>query len=723
MPSIENPLDWEEIGEIGYPDPEYSEFDFHDFATEWRTRILPWYSFRDNTGQAGRMSDIASFLRSWLFFGLLKEILGEDLGSLQQLEAGGRIDKSKVVNQIKQWRQRELETPRGRTSRLARVQLVLTEARSLVTDICSVDEAGDAPDDPWNRDIPLALMVLGEMLTSYTTGLLLELKEVRIRGWHIDGNRGWGQPAAVVKTMRERWSPDTARIVHGSLSGHATAQLYALRLTQQGSSHGPVANGGVYVQAHSDSCILQGEEEDLVGPDQDKLAGIIKQGKIPLVRYCPSSRNLEIIQFEPGMRYAILSHVWADGYGNPNENKIHRCVLEFFNQLFLDTQRLLHRKEADPALPFWIDTLTIPVNDPVQRKRAIKAMHRAYTNADFMVVLDAGLARMEAGESYAEAAMKIFTSRWMGRLWTLQEAYLSKKLVFRFGNDELVDMDQLEGNFLTSQSLADSMVAGKARKYFDRLLGWQRQKRIYGVPLHDNVLLASALATLFEIEVDFPDDFDHSSCGSRCGEEEEGQCRDNLDARMKCFLEALYDAYPNSIPPGIIFVPGRRLAVEGFGWAPCTWMVGQNVAHDDPIFNQATTAELTLNGLLVRYPGFLLRSSENRIYDTTEDKFSFPCDILLLEWYCVQSCDEDTEKIPNMDGLAIISSREEVRENKVIGLLVSVKKTRRPRLYVEILKRVWIWRERDQARINNLRMSFWERKVDICEYGEILDSV
>ncbi|KAJ3549419.1 hypothetical protein NM208_g520 [Fusarium decemcellulare] len=694
MPSIENPLDWEEIGEIGYPDPEYSEFDFHDFATEWRTRILPWYNFRDNTGQAGRMSDIASFLRSWLFFGLLKEILGEELGSLQQLQTGGRIDKSKVVNQIKQWRQRELETPRGRTSRLARVQLVLTEARSLVTDICSVDEAGDASRDPWNRDIPLALMVLGEMLTSYTTGLLLELKEVRIRGWHIDGNRGWGQPAAVVKTMRERWNPDTARIVHGSLSGHATAQLYALRLTQsvtqQGSSHGPVANGGVYVQAHSDTCILRGEEEDLIGPDQDKLACIIKQGKIPL--------------------------------------------------LFLDTQRLLHRKEANPALPFWIDTLTIPVNDPVQRKRAIKTMHHAYTNADFMVVLDSGLARMEAGESYAETAMKIFTSRWMGRLWTLQEAYLSKKLVFRFRNNELVDMDQLEGNFLTSQSLADSMVAGKARKYFDRLLGWQRQKRIYGVPLHDNVLLASvweavqwrttslifhetqALATLFEIEVDFPDDFDHSSCGSHCGEEEGGQCRDNLDARMKCFLEALYDAYPNSIPPGIIFVPGRRLAVEGFGWAPCTWMVGQNVAHDDPIFNQATTAELTLNGLLVRYPGFLLRSSENRIYDTTEDKFSFPCDILLLEWYCVQSCDEDTERLPNMDGLAIISSREDVRENKVIGLLVSVKKTRRPKLYVEILKRVWIWRERDQARINNLRMSFWERKVDICEYGEILDS-
>ncbi|KAK7417283.1 hypothetical protein QQX98_004717 [Neonectria punicea] len=743
MSAVESPLDWDEIGDIGYPDPEYADFSFHDFSREWKERILPWYSFRDNTGQKGRMSDIASFLRTWLFFGLLKEVLGEDLGSLQHLETECKIDKAKVASQIETWRRREMGNSSGRTSRLVRVQLVLTEARSLVTEICSGDDGGDMAADQWNKDIPLALMVLGEMLTSYTTRLLLELKEVRIRGWHFDGNRGWGQTSAVLKTMEERWSLDTVRMLHGSLSGHATAQLYALRLTDsmtpQQSAPAPNGQREGYSQAHSDTCHL-GCNEEFVGLDQRELAGIIERGKIPLAKYSASSGQIRILEFEPGTRYAIISHVWADGYGNPNENKIHKCVLDFFNQLFLDAQHLLRRNEPDPELPFWIDTLTIPVNDPVQRKRAIKTMHHAYTNADFMVVLDSGLAKIEAGRSYAETAMKIFTSRWMGRLWTLQEAYLSKKLIFRFNSNELVDMDQLEANFFTSHTLADSMVAGKARKYFDRLLGWQRQKRIYNVPLYDSVLLASvweavqwrttslvvhetqALATLFEVEVDFPDDFDHGSCGSQCGKAPDDECRDNLDRRMKCFLESLYDAYPNSIPPGIIFVPGRRLAVEGFGWAPCTWMVGQNVGHDDPIFNHATAAELTLNGLLVRYPGFHLRSSENRTYDATENRFAFPCDILLLEWYCVQSCDDKTAPMPKEDGLAIISSREEVREDKSIALLVSVKKTRRPKLYVEILQRVWIWRERDQAKIEELRMSFWEHKVGVCEYGEILNS-
>lgn len=743
MSTVESPLDWDEIGDIGYPDSQYADFSFHDFSREWKERILPWYSFRDNTGQKGRMSDIASFLRTWLFFGLLKEVLGEDLGSLQHLETECKIDKAKVASQIETWRRREMINSSGRTSRLVRIQLVLTEARSLVTEICSGDDGCDMTADQWNKDIPLVLMVLGEMLTSYTTRLLLDLKEVRIRGWHFDGNRGWGQTSAVLKTMEERWSLDTVRMLHGSLSSHATAQLYALRLTDSMTPQQPTpALDGQregYHQAHSDTCHL-GRNEELVGLDQRKLVDIIERGKIPLAKYSASSGQIEILEFEPGTRYAIISHVWADGYGNPNENKIHKCVLDFFNQLFLDAQRLLRRNEPDPALPFWIDTLTIPVNNPVQRKRAIKTMHHAYTNADFMVVLDSGLAKIESGRSYAETAMKIFTSRWMGRLWTLQEAYLSKKLIFRFNSNELVDMDQLEANFFTSQTLADSMVAGKARKYFDRLLGWQRQKRIYGAPLYDSVLLASvweavqwrttslvvhetqALATLFEVEVDFPDDFDHGSCGPQCGEAPDGECRDNLDRRMKCFLESLYDAYPNSIPPGIIFVPGRRLAVEGFGWAPCTWMVGQNVGHDDPIFNHATAAELTLNGLLVRYPGFYLRSSENRTYDAAENKFAFPCDILLLEWYCVQSCDDKTAPMPKEDGLAIISSREEVRDDKSIALLVSVKKTRRPKLYVEILQRVWIWRERDQAKIEELRMSFWEHKVGVCEYGEILNS-
>jgi hypothetical protein len=70
-------------------------------------------------------------------------------------------------------------------------------------------------------------------------------------------------------------------------------------------------------------------------------------------------------------------------------------------------------------------------------------MRRAYTHADFTIILGSELGKMKAGNSHAGTAMKIFGSRWMGRIWTLQGAYLSKMLVFRFHNDELADLNGL----------------------------------------------------------------------------------------------------------------------------------------------------------------------------------------------------------------------------------------------------------------------------------------
>lgn len=50
----------------------------------------------------------------------------------------------------------------------------------------------------------------------------------------------------------------------------------------------------------------------------------------------PSSdtEEISILKFEAGTKYAIVSHVWADGYDSPNENKIHKCVPDSLNQLY-----------------------------------------------------------------------------------------------------------------------------------------------------------------------------------------------------------------------------------------------------------------------------------------------------------------------------------------------------------------------------------------------------
>ncbi|PLB55846.1 hypothetical protein P170DRAFT_461608 [Aspergillus steynii IBT 23096] len=753
-----SPLDWDEIGAIPYRargNLTYNHLSFRALSQEWREKVYPWHSIKDGnpTISAQGVKYVSAFLQAWLFFGLLREVVGEDNWDRASLihDNGTEINKSMVVNLVNQWKKRELASEVGRAGRLVRIQLVLSEARTHVLQICSVeDEKSDSSlEDAEYNTIALSLMVLGEMLSNLTARILEDSGQRKALGWTVDENRGWGQTGAILRSMQRKWSPETVHMLRSSLRGHATAQLYALRISgeeEKGDNEGQVIKnqGSVsYEMAHWEGCEHRedGKNEDLVGPDEKQLGEIIQKGKIPLVKYTSATNKVELVEYDVGTRYAILSHVWSDGYGNPSENKTRPCLLAFYNELFFKAQKILHRIDPDPELPFWMDTLTIPVRDPTQRKQAIKTMHRSYTHADFTIVLDSRLGQMQVGHSYAETAMKIFSSRWMSRLWTLQEAYLSKKLIFKFQDTELVDLDLLEGNYLSHPTLAESMVAAKARKYYDRLLGWQRQKRIYNVRIQDDSLLPSiweavqwrttshpkhetqALATLFQLEVDFPDGFDHFQCGEDCGKGIHKPCADDLDHRMKLLLESLYDAYPGSIPQGMIFLPGRRLSIEGFGWAPSTWMVGHEVNHDDPIFNTSQAAELTFNGLLVRYPGFLLHSSENRMYLENENSFVFSRDILLLEWYAVRPVEGSCSAIPRTKGseFAIISSRDTIFEDREIALLVEIKRRRHPKLHVEILSRVWIWRERDQSRIHEFQKRFWDQKADACEYGESLN--
>ncbi|KAK4220980.1 hypothetical protein QBC38DRAFT_152545 [Podospora fimiseda] len=56
--------------------------------------------------------------------------------------------------------------------------------------------------------------------------------------------------------------------------------------------------------------------------------------------------------------------------------------------------------------------------------------------------LDAGRQIGKSPERLGVAMLRIWTSGWMLRLWTLQEAVLARKIYFAFA-DEQVDMDEI----------------------------------------------------------------------------------------------------------------------------------------------------------------------------------------------------------------------------------------------------------------------------------------
>jgi hypothetical protein len=110
--------------------------------------------------------------------------------------------------------------------------------------------------------------------------------------------------------------------------------------------------------------------------------------------------------------------------GNQERNAMPLCVLRKIqrqvNSLFHDTD--------EPVL-FWIDTICVPKTNKVP---ALEIMTQTYAFATMVLVIDAGLESVSVESSPLERLIRIRTSPWFQRLWTLQEAWFARQLAFQF---------------------------------------------------------------------------------------------------------------------------------------------------------------------------------------------------------------------------------------------------------------------------------------------------
>lgn len=74
-----------------------------------------------------------------------------------------------------------------------------------------------------------------------------------------------------------------------------------------------------------------------------------------------------------------------------------------------------------------MDTLCVPRYPDDIHNKAVMQMREVYTKAERVLVLDAELLASTADGTYEEINMRIQSSRWIRRLWTLQEAVLAKR--------------------------------------------------------------------------------------------------------------------------------------------------------------------------------------------------------------------------------------------------------------------------------------------------------
>lgn len=423
---------------------------------EWRATasdtILPWdcngsfESFPSSQGLPDTMwwqdmsdEDLVSFLQSWLFFGLLSHIS----------QAPVVIDDY-VVSSDHQHRflsLRPLCNPSVFAS-IGRSQRATASSKFAARTLEHLETQGRLLG--WSAATTgLAIYMLLDFIRLAQEDLQFEEEGMQV------GDQMWTSSFLKTNMIEAGWCPQQVKFLFQRNGPVMMVYLARLpRVNPSGITHAKcteskcignnVELSGGYKCRHVDDCQCQ-----TVLADSDMVKAIVNEGGVPLISICTETSEgplrLKVSRATYFSRFTAISHVWADGLGNPNGNGLPECQLR---RLAAQLGRVVNRNNngrASKRSPlFWMDTLCIPVgaqdDEEVNRLKAtaINSMARIYAGARQVLVLDAELQSHSVlganAASQDETMAWIVTATWMRRCWTLHEGALGRRVWFQFAD-------------------------------------------------------------------------------------------------------------------------------------------------------------------------------------------------------------------------------------------------------------------------------------------------
>jgi hypothetical protein len=147
-----------------------------------------------------------------------------------------------------------------------------------------------------------------------------------------------------------------------------------------------------YALGHTSEC----SDCALLTVDHEMIASVLTNGSIPLI-VSPTSEDsteskIELRDACEGIDLVAISHVWAEGLGNPNDNALHSCVLSQLSTLV----NKLPKQEPEQTMPYWIDTICVPVRPPELQTLGLNKMRQPYERAKHVLVLDSYLRSIDS---------------------------------------------------------------------------------------------------------------------------------------------------------------------------------------------------------------------------------------------------------------------------------------------------------------------------------------
>ncbi|KAI9686836.1 MAG: hypothetical protein M1822_002589 [Bathelium mastoideum] len=399
----------------------------------------------------------------------------------------------------------------------------------------------------------------------------LAISSERILGRHpAVFTMGQGRLPLLERRMKEAgWCPYMIARVSASFPNDTQAFTFALGTIRTKQKHSScnydfcVANqvGESYTVQHTDpACRCE-----LIAPPLDQMLECLRKEKIPMLRLQQATDNrtptLLVETQDLSGNFLAISHLWADGLGNPYTNAVPSCQLErIWNGIKEASLLLAPGKGCEPC--FWFDTLCIPVGSQHQAYRdfSIQKMHDIYSNASGVLVLDSDLNLLAQNVDFAEVVTRTVLSGWNTRLWTYQEATLTSNL-FICTKDSSLSLNHLVDGLVKAETWPDPLshalnisAAASLQSFLPR--------RHAKVSKESDIEVQNMLMAIGKRITSRADD--EAICiATTLGLDPSSLLEASSSERMPKLLQLL-----PSIPANVLFSTGSRLTQEGLRWAP-----------------------------------------------------------------------------------------------------------------------------------------------------------
>lgn len=388
---------------------------------------------------------VASFLQSWIFFGLLEEVLESKIAieNFTYEEEGKKyLTTARLPEIVENWVERCWTTSAGEKLTHYKVCEECLEKAAFTLQKLSAENE------------PLLELQLSTESHVCLGALVSYLGIATAVAYdHAIPPRGHFafKDCLTDRMAKTGWCPNEIEYLRGDTDLEAFYYVSNLRkITYQDhdlcTSSKCIANQispHTYMTSHSEKTCKNSTCKH-IGVDQQEMLHILEDGHIPLIQFdrnnsCTPSA-MRLVSSENVAGYVAISHVWSDGLGNNDANSLPECQLSYISEAV----QALFPGSTEPV-PFWIDTICFPLDPPEAYNLAMAKMRATYHDAEQVLVFDKALQSLDSSLlSDEERLVRIYCSGWMRRLWTLQEANLANTLQFQLSDCAFNIDDTLE---------------------------------------------------------------------------------------------------------------------------------------------------------------------------------------------------------------------------------------------------------------------------------------